>query len=313
METASFDVGALTDIADDAAIYANPDNPELSVVIADDKDDAAGGIGVFDMQGKLLQFRQEGKIGNVDLRTGFPFGGADIVLVGANNRTYDTIQFWSFDAATRRLGEPIGETATGNAPNYGFCLYHSAATGQFHAFVTQQTGESVVEQYQLSESGGQLAATLVRSFAMGSITEGCVADDQLGRLYVAQEDVGLWRYGAEPTDGDERVAVAEVGDGHVVADLEGVGLALGPGTSGYLVVSIQSESRFVTYDRETNAYLGGFEVGSSGGIDAVGQTDGLDISTSNLGAGFPHGALVVHDGDNENGTTSNLKFVPLEP
>jgi 3-phytase len=312
IETDSFTRGALEDIADDPAIYANPDAPELSVVIADDKDDAAGGIAVFDMQGKQLQFRQEGKIGNVDLRSDFPFGSEEIVLVGANNRTNESIQFWRFDAALRQLSAPIGEQETTNSPTYGFCLYHSAVSGKFYAFVSQETGKSVLEQYELDGSGGEVSATLVRSLEVGSISEGCVADDQLGRLYVAQEDVALWRYGAEPTDDSPRIAVATVGDGNVVADLEGVGLALGPGSSGYLVISVQAEDRIATYDRETNAFLRSFEVGANGDIDAVNQTDGLDISTAALGPMFPHGALVVHDGNNSGGTTSNLKFIPLQ-
>ncbi|HET9929264.1 MAG TPA: phytase, partial [Polyangiaceae bacterium] len=280
--------------------------------IADDKDDAAGGIAVFDMQGKLLQLRKDGKIGNVDLRAGFPLGGKEIVLVGANNRTNGSIEFWQLDTEARRLSAPLGESPTTNLPNYGFCLYHSAKSGKFYAFVTQETGASTLEQYELSESSGKVSAKRVRSFDVGSITEGCVADDELGRLYVAQEDVALWRYGAEPESGSERTQVAAVGDGHLVADLEGVGLAKGPGTSGYLVVSIQAENRFATYDRETNAYLRGFSVAANGAIDAVNQTDGLDISTENLGPGFPKGALVVHDGSNTNGDTSNLKFVPLD-
>ena len=48
-----------------------------SVVIANNKDDDGGGIGVFDMNGKLIQFNREGEIGNVDLRTGFP-GGKEV-------------------------------------------------------------------------------------------------------------------------------------------------------------------------------------------------------------------------------------------
>src|SRR5690606_23505232 len=105
--------GSTTDIADDSAIYANPSAPELSVVIADNKDDVTGGVGVFDMQGKLLQFRQDGKIGNVDLRDGFPFMGQPIVLVAANNRTTNTLIFWRLDATRRRLSAPIGDaTAT---------------------------------------------------------------------------------------------------------------------------------------------------------------------------------------------------------
>ena len=33
---------------------------------------------------------------------------------------------------------------------------------------------------------------------------------------------------------------------------------------------------------------------------------------SDLGPGFPRGALVVHDGSNTGGATSNLKYIPLQ-
>jgi 3-phytase len=312
VESESLPAGSVTDLADDSAIYANPTSPELSVVIADDKDDSNGGVAVFNMQGKLLQFRQDGKIGNIDLRADFPLGGKPIVLVGANNRTGDTLMFWQLDPTKQQLSAPIGEGTKTVSPNYGFCMYHSARTGKFYAFVSQETGTSTLEQYELGESAGKVTATKVRSFEVGSITEGCVADDDLGRLYVAQEDVALWRYDAEPTGGSTRSAVATVGESGVVSDLEGVALAKGPGTSGYIVVSIQSQSRFAVYDRESNAPLRTFTVGANGAIDATSETDGLDISTANLGPGFPKGALVVHDGSNTGGTTSNLKFIPLQ-
>lgn len=314
VETDSFtpSTSFTTDISDDSTIYANPVAPELSVIVADDKDQTNGGVGVFDMRGKLLQFRQDGMIGNIDLRSGFLFGGREIVLVGANNRTNNTLIFWELDPKARALSEPISTDIPTASPNYGSCLYHSRASGKFYAFVTQLTDPVAMEQYELSESGGRVIGTKVRSFDVGSISEGCVTDDELGWLYVAQEDVALWKFGAEPTDSSSRMQVAAVDDSHIVADLEGLALAKGPGTSGYLVVSSQGNSTFAVYDRESNMFLRNFAIGASGSIDAVTECDGLDITTSNLGPGFEKGALVVHDGTNTDGQSSNLKYVPLE-
>lgn len=309
VETAVF--GSSGDIADDSAIYANPTEPSLSVVIADNKDETTGGIGVFDMQGQLLQFRPDGMIGNVDVRPEFLLGGRRIVLVGANNRTSDTLTFWELDPASRTLSAPIGLTNATVAPNYGFCLYHSAKTDQYYAFVTQETGKTTLEQYELVDQGGKVLATRVRSFQVGSISEGCVADDELGWLYVAQEDVGIWRYGAEPGAASSRTKIASAGDGHLVDDIEGLALAKGPGHTGYLVASSQQDSRFAVYDRQSNAFLRNFTIAANGTIDAVQETDGVDICTSNLGPGFEHGALVVHDGQNSGSSTTNLKYVPL--
>ena len=73
VETSSFSGSG--DVADDAAIWVDPANPANSVVIADNKASKGGGIGVFGMDGKLVHFRPDGMIGNVDLRTGFPLSG----------------------------------------------------------------------------------------------------------------------------------------------------------------------------------------------------------------------------------------------
>jgi 3-phytase len=89
----------------------------------------------------------------------------------------------------------------------------------------------------------------VRSFDVGSQSEGCVADDELGHLYIGEEDRGIWKYGAEPTAGRGRTAVGTVGDGHLVADVEGLSIAYGAAGSGYLIASSQGDSTFAVYER----------------------------------------------------------------
>jgi 3-phytase len=43
----------------------------------------------------------------------------------------------------------------------------------------------------------------------------------------------------------------------------------------------------------------------------VSETDGLDVSSSNLGPGFEHGALVAQDGRNVMPTENqNFKIIP---
>jgi 3-phytase len=53
----------------------------------------------------------------------------------------------------------------------------------------------------------------------------CVADDETGALHVAEEDVALWKLGADPTAGQARKPIAKVADYPALKDdLEGVGL-----------------------------------------------------------------------------------------
>ncbi|MFL6063450.1 MAG: phytase [Friedmanniella sp.] len=300
------------DLSDDSAIWVDPVTPANSVVIADDKASSGGGIGVFGMDGKLLQFRPDGRIGNVDVRDGFPATDGSIVLVGANNRSTDTLALWSLDTATRTLSPvTLGRIATAPS-NYGFCMYHSTASGRFYGFVTPHD-KGMIQQFELIPGErGTVDAKLVRSLPISSITESCVADDDEGVLYVGQEDVGIWKFGAEPDSKARPISVDTVGNGHLVADIEGMSIVEDPDGSGYLFVSSQGDSTIAIYQRGgTNEFVKKVKVVGKGGVDAVSSSDGLDVTSANAGPGFEQGVLVVHDGSNAGGATSNLKYVPL--
>jgi 3-phytase len=300
------------DISDDAAIWVDSANPRRSVVIADNKDEADGGIGVFDMNGKLIQFRREGEIGNVDLRTGFPVGPSTVVLVGANNRSTNTLALWTLSTKTRHLSRVDGRSIKTTALNYGFCLYHSKISGKFYAFVTPED-KGFIQQYELlPRASGVIDAKVVRRLPISSKAEGCVADDDEGKIYVGQEEVAIWKYGAEPGSGSARVSVDRVGRGHLVADIEGMSIAYGPEGSGYLIVSSQGDSTIAVYGREgDNPFIKRVKIIGRSTIDAVTGTDGLDVTTQNAGPGFTKGLLVIHDESNSGGRTSNFKYVSL--
>jgi len=310
VETESFSGSG--DISDDAAVFVDSGNPANSVVIADNKAESGGGIGVFGMDGGLIQFRADGTMGNVDLREGFPSSDGRKVLVGANNRTTDTLALWILDKRTRSLSPVNSGSIETVSPNYGFCMYHSEISGKFYAFVTPD-GRGVIQQFELFDNGaGKVDATLVRTLPVSSITESCVADDDSGKLYVGQEDVAIWRYGAEPGAGRKAVSVDEAGADHLVADIEGMSISYGADGSGHLIVSSQGDSTIAIYDRAgSNRFIKKVRVVSNGSIDAVTGTDGLDVTSRNVGPGFERGLLVVHDEANAGGATSNLKYVPL--
>ena len=298
------------DSADDAAIWIHPTDPGQSVVIGTDKD---GGIAVYDLAGSELSYRPDGEINNVDLRYGFALGGELVDLVAASNDTTDTLAVYVVDPATRSL-ESVA--AGGGIPTpirpYGSCMYRSPVTGRFYAFVNSRGG--VVEQWELLDAGGGLVSgSLVREFDVGSQTEGCVADDETARLYVGEEAVALWRYGAEPGDGETRVQVdtTEVG-GHLVADVEGLALYTASEGAGYLIASSQGSDAYVLYEREgANAYVGTFQIVDGIAIDGTSGTDGIDVSNAALGPGFPSGVFVAQDGDNGD-ENQNYKLVPWQ-
>jgi 3-phytase len=179
-------------------------------------------------------------------------------------------------------------------------MYRSR-TGRTYAFISDPDG--LVRQWELiATPAGKVRAKPVRDVRFSSQTEGCVADDASGRLYVAEEDIGLWRLSAEPNGGDARTSVDAVASNPKLKDdLEGVSIYDLGGGRGYIVVSSQGNNSYAVYSREgDNAYLGSFSVVADGarGIDGISETDGLDVSSRNLGPGFEHGAMIAQDGRN---------------
>ena len=303
-------VASAADAADDPAIWANPADPAASWVIGTDKQ---GGLHVYDMRGKSRHFAADGKMNNVDLRAGYRLDGRDIVLVTASDRTHKSIAIYALDTASGALSNIAdGVQPTGLSDPYGQCMYRSK-NGRTYVFISDPGG--LVRQWELLPTrAGKVRARQVRDIKFGSQTEGCVVDDAAGALYVAEEDIGLWRVTADPVKSAKPVAVDTVaGNPKLKDDMEGIGLYdLGVGR-GYLIVSSQGNNSYAVYRREgDNAYLGSFSVMAdpAKGIDGISETDGLDVSSANLGPGFEHGAMIAQDGRNmlpvEN---QNFKFV----
>lgn len=295
------------DSADDPAIWIHPTDPAQSTFIGTDKH---GGLAVYDLAGIQLQYLPDGDLNNVDLRDGFPLSEHAVTLVTAGNRSNDSLAMYRVDPATRRL-ESVAARTIRTLPVYGSCMYHSAVTGRFYTFVNSEAGD--VEQWELfATPGNRVDARKVRSFAVGSQTEGCVADDTAGALYIAEEAVGIWKYRAEPDAGTARTKVDSAGGGHLVADIEGLTIADTGNGAGYVIASSQGDNSYAVYTRTgNNAYLGSFRIVDGKGIDGTSDTDGIDVTTANLGPAFPRGAFVAQDGSNDGGR-QNFKLVPLD-
>jgi len=302
-------VDSAGDAADDPAIWVHPENPALSLVIGTDKQK---GLNVYDLDGRLLQALPDGRMNNVDLRDGFAVDGRRMTLVAASNRTDRTIALYLLDPGTRRLTRAGDPVPTGFVEPYGLCMYASR-DGAYFVFVND-AGTGQFRQWRIRAAGGRIGAERVRAFRVGSQAEGCVADDETGALYVAEEDVALWRYGADPGSGSARRAIDQVGGASgLVADLEGVSIWHGRGGGGYIVLSNQGANRYAVYRRDdTNAYVGSFELVDDArtGIDGTADTDGLAVTSQPVGPRFPDGLLVVQDGSNlPAGQNQNFKYV----
>jgi myo-inositol-hexaphosphate 3-phosphohydrolase len=294
------------DAADDPAIWVHPTDPSLSTIIGTDKE---GGLAVYDLDGDQIQYISGIRPNNVDLRYDFPLGDQTVDLVVTSDRGDDAVTLHRVDPQTRQLvetGPPIGSGMDVS----GICMYRSPTSGDFYVFVTSdQAGP--VRQWRLDGSGGQVNATQVRDLDMESVAEGCVADDDLAFLYVSEEDFGIWKFEAEPDAGDARVAVDEVGS-NLEADVEGLAVYYGADGAGYLLASSQGSGEYSAYDRDgDNQHITNFQIVDSAQVDGTSSTDGIEVMSAPLGAGFPNGLFVAQDGENDSGN-QNFKLVPWE-
>ncbi|MDD0841259.1 phytase [Pseudomonas sp. Gutcm_11s] len=298
-------VGRHGDAADDPAIWVDSVNPARSRVLGTNKKQ---GLLVYDLDGKLLQDLPVGRLNNVDLRPNFSLGGERVDLAVASDRDRNSIAVFAIDRASGEL-RAAGEVRTPLKEIYGICLFQPAS-GELYAFANGKDGSFL--QYRLSDNGGEVSGELVRRFAVPSQPEGCVADDQRQRLFLGEEDTGVWAVDARADGPTELHEVMKVG-GALHADVEGLGLYQSEARD-YLVVSSQGNDSYLVLDAEPPfALRGAFRVGANGalGIDGASETDGLEVTSANLGGPWSQGMLVVQDGRKRMPeATQNFKFVP---
>jgi 3-phytase len=301
------------DSADDIAIWIHPTNPSLSTVIGTDK---RANLEVYDLSGAVLQ-RVPIKTNNVDIRYNFPLGGQRIALVTGVDRTNNKIFTFKVNPSTRLL-EDVSTPQPRLRLLGGSAMYVSPVTGKYYVFMNF---EQVLKQYELSDDGnGRVAVTIVREVPFSDsldLSEGVVADDVYGKVYISEESAAIWKLGAEPSDGPQKTLVDKplAQGGHFEPDIEGLTLYYKSNGSGYLIGSSQGDSTYVVYTREgNNSYVGTFNI-ADGAIDETSGTDGIDVTNFPLGPSFPHGVFIAQDGHNKDGNVvkhQNFKLVPFE-
>ncbi len=302
-ETAA--VPSLGDAADDPAIWVNSAQPTKSRVLATDKQ---GGLLVYDMAGVELQHLAVGRINNVDIRSGFKLNDHVIDLAVASNRDHNALDVFAINPDTGHVTE-LAQIATELDDIYGLCMY-KGTQGRIYTIANDKDGRFV--QYEMKTNNGNVTADRVRTFSVASQPEGCVADDKHHRLFIGEENVAVWTLAAGADQATTMKKVMSDGD-NLKADIEGMSLYNSKDGS-YLVVSSQGNDSYVVLDAlPPFTYRGAFRVGinASLSIDGASETDGLDVTSANLGGEWSQGMLVVQDGRNRMPEQNqNYKYIP---
>lgn len=290
------------DAADDPAIWRNAANPAASLIVGTDK---KAGLYVYGLDGKVRDFLDAGRVNNVDLKDGVTINGQRGILVAASDRNAVTsakIALFRLDPATAKL-TALGKVEGGAGEAYGICMGSDAAG--LYAFIVLKDG--TINQVALDTSGATPTGRVVRTLKLGTQSEGCAVDDRTNRLYVAEEDVGLWRFDARATGPTTPVQIAAADGKNLVMDAEGVAIAPMGEKDGYVLVSSQGDNAYVAYRLSDDAYVGRFRVvdGTIGGSE---ETDGIDLMLGDFGPQFPGGLFIAQDGHNA-AAAQNFKLV----
>jgi 3-phytase len=276
------------DSADDPEVWVNPANSADALIIATDK---KAGLYLYNIDGSLTDFVAYGPLNNVDLRD-----TPDGALIAASDRVKNGVALFRLTSA-RKL-EPLAFLPLATSEAYGFCM--GVVSGATVVAVVGINGDVAIAK--LNTAGGYSLSDEKR-FAVGTQSEGCVIDDATGQFYVAEENVGIWRYSLSDwaNVGAGRTQLAAAPSEMLKPDVEGLSI-LREGAKSYLIASSQGDSAFAIWriDGAAAVASGRFSVYPGNGIDAVTGTDGVAALGGRVGP-YENGVVVVQDDSDTDG------------
>ncbi|GGB02287.1 phytase [Agarivorans gilvus] len=230
------------DIAD-AAVWQSASDASLDLLLVSLEGD---GLALFDSQGQQVLHAELGEVTSADLRYQITASNGDSIdLVALALPDEQSIAFYSI--AHQAKAEPellsLGELALDFAAE-GLCLYKNTTTSELSVIGVSDLG--IAKQYKLDFDGANINSTIVdgtglpqavRELNVGGKLSACAVDDETANLYIAEQNVGIWAYGADAENVKERKLVDSVAPLGHLEEIEGIGLSYQDDGQGYLVVA----------------------------------------------------------------------------
>lgn len=281
----------VTKEANSAAIWIHPSEPARSLVIGSGGSD---GIGLYGLDGSLKGRYTDASVDLLDVEYGFTLSGAPTALVIAYERSSGALVAYTVDPDSLKLMPVSARALVTDAEVTGLCAYRSPLTGRHYVFAPNDDGE--VQQWELFERGGKVDGRLVRTIPFGVGSAYCTVDDDNGVVYVTEETVGIWKLPAEPETDAERTAVDLAEPfGRIAGDVKGAGIYKLDAKEGYLLAVDADAGRINAYSLVDSRFAGSFTVGGDEGDGAMGEPEGLAVSSFDFGADTAGGLVVVAD------------------
>ena len=285
---------------DDPAIWVNPNDSTQVMVIGTDKHEKTGGLYAFDMDGKIInKVTPLDRPNNVDIAYGMNIGGKIQDIAVLTERGTNMIRVFSLPELKPldNGGIPVFEGETERSP-MGIALYtQKDSTGnKIYAVVGRKTAgpDNYLFQYELFEDAGQVKGKKVRAFGKfqgGKEIEAIAVDNELGYIYYSDEGFGIHKYYADPSKGNEELAL--FGQKDFKSDHEGIALYKSSDSTGYIVISNQQNNSFNIYPREgAQGKPHQHDRVAEVPVSAI-ECDGADAISMPIGTKFPKGMLVA--------------------
>ena len=186
---------------------------------------------------------------------------------------------------------------------YGITFYQNEV--DTYIFVSDKDSGKV-EQWKLNQIENKLSIEKIRTLKFKTLIEGLVSDEYYDKLYVAEENKGLWQINADPNIPKERKMIFSVSK-IFKKDFEGLALYEKSDGEGSIVVSVQGSNGYALIDRAALILKSFVTIIDGPEVDGTSDTDGIEVS--NLGTSkYKKGILVVQDGFNDDGY-QNFKII----
>ena len=247
------------------AVWVHPEYGVLSTIIT--VDPVGNRLVVYDLGGNVIDTHTIEAPGGLDVRYDFPLGGATPDIVVVNQRQEPgRLLVYRIDPEKRTLVRVDNEKIVTGVGNQ-CALYRSPKTDKFYVFVSSEGG--TIAQFDLRDDGtGKVGGTgqAVATRQVPGPADALCADDERGRLLVAERARGVWQCGAEPDESAPGALLIKVGENDLNPEIDGLALYRLRRGRGYVLVASRAGDTVGVYERGTCKYLGSFQIERGQGL-----------------------------------------------
>ncbi len=294
------------DTADDPAIWYRSGRAEDIRILGTNK---VNGLFVYDLQGKTMDHLPLGLINNVDL---VEQPNKTLNLAVASNDGLNTITLFSLHQKTGKVSH-VGDVPVHKKEPYGICL--GRAGKNYRAAVTYKDGTVQLWSFAANFTNSATHPSAPEAvMKLGGKLEGCVFDKTGARLFVGEEEYGVWLFDLNDPTLKPREIIKITRANKIVEDIEGLTLYEPKKGADYLLFSSQgADTYYVLQAEEPFAICHRFKItdNEAAGIDRVTHTDGIAVLARPISSDYPNGIFVVQDDENEgvSGQIQNFKYI----